>query len=75
VDEFLRCLGAVLPWDVAAVDAASKVKKTLSDAGTPIGGNDTAIASHAISNDSILVTNNTRGFSRVAGLKLEDWVH
>ena len=75
VDEFLRCLDAVLPWDVAAVDSASKVKKALSDAGTPIGGNDTAIAGHAIARNSILVTNNTREFSRVAELTLEDWAH
>ena len=75
VDDFLRCLDAVLPWDVAAVDSASKVKKALSDAGTPIGGNDTAIAGHAIARNSILVTNNTREFSRVAELTLEDWAH
>ena len=75
VDELLRCLDAVLPWDVAAVGAASNVKKALNDAGTPIGGNDTAIAGHAIATNSTLVTNNTREFSLVAELKLEDWVY
>ncbi len=75
VDQFVKCLDGILPWDVAAVDSTIKVKKALSDAGTPIGGNDTAIAGHAISKNCILVTNNTKEFSRVNGLKLEDWVH
>ena len=75
VDAFLRRLDAILPWDAIAVDAATNVKKVLSDLGTPIGGNDTAIAGHAIATNSILVTNNTREFSRVTDLKLEDWVH
>ncbi|EDV9778555.1 type II toxin-antitoxin system VapC family toxin, partial [Salmonella enterica subsp. enterica] len=36
--------------------------------------NDTAIAGHAIAAGALLVTNNTREFERVQGLKLEDWV-
>ena len=75
VDEFLHRLDAILPWDVAAVDSTAKVKKALNDIGSPIGGNDTAIAGHAIATDSILVTNNTREFSRVIGLNLEDWIN
>ena len=42
-------------------------------AGTPIGGNDLWIACHALADDCILVTNNTREFERVDGLKLENW--
>ncbi|VXD04821.1 type II toxin-antitoxin system VapC family toxin [Serratia oryzae] len=74
VDAFCARLDAVLAWDRAAVDATMKVKAALSAAGTPIGPNDTAIAGHAIAADAILVTNNTREFSRVPDLKLEDWV-
>ncbi|MGO2334041.1 type II toxin-antitoxin system VapC family toxin [Providencia sp.] len=73
VDAFCERLDAILPWDKAAIDATTTIKKMLSDIGTPIGNNDTAIAGHAISSNSILVTNNTREFSRVSGLKLEDW--
>jgi len=40
----------------------------------PIGPMDTLIAAHAKVLDLILVTNNTREFSRVDGLVLEDWV-
>jgi len=74
VDEFVLRLDAVLPWDRHAVDAATEVKKALSEAGTPIGPNDTAIAGHAIAASCILVTNNTREFCRVANLVYEDWV-
>jgi tRNA(fMet)-specific endonuclease VapC len=45
----------------------------LAAKGTPIGGNDTMIAGHALAADCVLVTNNTREFSRVAKLRLEDW--
>ncbi|WP_447873221.1 type II toxin-antitoxin system VapC family toxin [Serratia fonticola] len=74
VDAFCARLDAVLAWDLAAVDATTKVKVALSAAGTSIGPNDTAIAGHAIAADAILVTNNTREFVRVPDLKLEDWV-
>lgn len=74
VDAFCARLDAVLAWDRAAVDATTEVKATLAAAGTPIGPNDTAIAGHAIAAGAVLVTNNTREFSRVPGLVLEDWV-
>lgn len=45
----------------------------LRAAGTPIGGNDLWIACHALTDNCTLVTNNTREFERVAGLKLENW--
>ncbi|EXJ10603.1 tRNA(fMet)-specific endonuclease VapC [Nitrincola nitratireducens] len=74
VNEFLKRLDDVLPWDKAAVEATTEVKKALIALGTPIGNNDTAIAGHAISAQCILVTNNTREFNRVSGLVVEDWV-
>ena len=42
--------------------------------GTPIGGNDLLIAAHARYLDVLLVTNNTKEFERVDGLKLENWM-
>jgi tRNA(fMet)-specific endonuclease VapC len=41
--------------------------------GTPIGPYDLQIASIALSRDLILVTHNTREFSRVKDLVIEDW--
>lgn len=74
VDEFVKRLDAVLPWDQRAVDATVEVMRALTKAGTPIGPNDTAIAGHAIAFGGTLVTNNVREFRRVPGLVYEDWV-
>ena len=46
----------------------------LKEAGTPIGANDLWIACHALAENCTLVTNNTREFARVAGLRVENWV-
>ena len=73
VDEFVKRLDAVLPWNQHAVDATVEIMQALSKAGTPIGPNDTAIAGHAIACACTLVTNNAREFGRVPGLVYEDW--
>ncbi|EKO3607143.1 type II toxin-antitoxin system VapC family toxin [Vibrio metschnikovii] len=75
VAEFLKRIDEIMPWDKLAVDATTEVKRDLIAKGTPIGDNDAAIAGHAIAAGCVLVTNNTREFQRVEGLKLEDWVH
>lgn len=66
------------PLEIADFDAASaeiygRVRLQLERAGTPIGPLDTQIAAHAIHLGVTLVTNNTREFERVAGLRLENW--
>ena len=73
VDEFVKRLDEVLPWDQAAVDATIVVKSKLTKAGLIIGENDTAIAGHAIASGCLLVTNNVREFSRISGLSYEVW--
>jgi tRNA(fMet)-specific endonuclease VapC len=40
---------------------------------TPIGPLDTLIGAHAVALDVILVTHNTREFSRIDTLRLDDW--
>ena len=64
----------ILNFDVRAADEYGKIRADLERKGTPIGPLDMMIAGHAKSAGCILVTNNTREFSRVAGLKLENWV-
>ena len=64
----------ILPFDVAALWAYGDLRAELERKGTPIGALDTMIAAHALSNKSILVTNNSREFARVPGLALENWV-
>lgn len=42
--------------------------------GKTIGPNDLWIAAHAVALDAVLVTNNENEFSRVPGLKVENWL-
>ncbi len=49
------------------------IRAELERAGTPIGPNDLMIAATAKAHDITLVSHNTREFSRVVGLRLEDW--
>lgn len=74
VEAFVSRLSAILPWDAAAAEKATAIKRDLAAKGTPIGGNDTMIAGHALAADCVLVTNNLREFARVDGLRLADWV-
>ncbi len=62
-----------LAFDDRAAEEYGRVRAELTLRGTPIGPNDLLIASIAISNDITLVSHNTAEFSRVTGLRLEDW--
>lgn len=61
------------PFDGRAADVYGRERARLEAAGTPIGPYDLLIAAIALANDLIVVTHNTREFSRVAGLSFEDW--
>jgi tRNA(fMet)-specific endonuclease VapC len=62
-----------LVFDDNTALVSGQIRASLAKIGTPIGSNDLQIAAIAISNNLILVTHNTREFSRVDGLKIEDW--
>lgn len=64
---------ASLPFDDAAAAVYGPLRADLERRGTPIGPNDLMIASIAVSANLILVTNNTREFSRVQNLALVNW--
>ena len=64
----------VLPFDKDAAMAYGDVRSDLEKRGLIIGGNDLFIAAHALSQNLTLVTNNQREFSRVHGVKIENWV-
>ncbi len=53
--------------------AAGEIRAVLAAAGTPIGPYDLLIAGQALARDLTVVTHNTREFSRVQGLRVEDW--
>lgn len=62
-----------LPFDDACADCYAKLRLELASAGQLIGANDMLIAATALAHGKILVTHNSREFSRIAGLLLEDW--
>ena len=64
----------IAAFDYAAAEAYGHIRAALESAGTPIGPLDTLIAGHAASLDAILVTDNVAEFSRVPGLRLENWL-
>jgi predicted nucleic acid-binding protein len=73
INSFLLRLPS-LEWTLQAADNYGSLKSALKSQGRPIGEMDTQIAAHALAENLILVTHNTRHFERVPGLKLEDWL-
>jgi tRNA(fMet)-specific endonuclease VapC len=62
-----------LPFDDRAAKIFGEIRAHLARLGTPIGPYDLQIAAIALANDVTLVTHNTREFSRVPHLRIEDW--
>jgi len=79
VAENLRLLAAFfaplvsLPFDDASAEQYGALRASLAAVGRPIGPNDLLIAATALAHDLTLVTHNLREFSRITGLKIEDW--
>jgi tRNA(fMet)-specific endonuclease VapC len=71
-EQFLAAV-AVLPLDAEAARAAAELRKKLEDAGEGIGPIDTLVAATALAQNGTLVTRNVREFSRVQGLRVENW--
>ncbi len=63
----------MLPWPVSASTHYAALRAQLELRGTPIGGMDMLIAAHALAENAVLVSNNTREFERVPELRLENW--
>lgn len=63
----------IFDFDAKAADCYGKIRAELEKKGSPIGPLDMMIAGHARSLEFTLVTNNIKEFSRVSGLRLENW--
>ena len=72
VDAFLHPF-ELLPFASDAARSYAEMRLQLERAGQPIGERDLLIAAIAKSRRLTVVTHNVREFSRVAGLKVEDW--
>ena len=73
VEKFLKPFDVIDFTDKMSYDYA-EIRGDLEKTGKSIGANDLLIAATALSENAILVTHNTDEFSRVKGLKIEDWV-
>ena len=63
----------IIPFDKDAAMIYGRIGAKLRAEGRRVGSNDLMIASTVISRNGILVTNNKKEFSRIDGLRLEDW--
>lgn len=63
----------VYPFDSAAAIRAADLRRALLDKGHRANRIDTLIAAHALSLGKVLVTNNTKDFEKIPGLKLDNW--
>jgi len=72
IDDFAARL-PVVAWDETAADHYGTIRTTLEKKGAPIGAMDMLIAAHARSIEAVLVTTDLRRFTKVPGLKVEDW--
>jgi len=73
IDLFVESV-AVAPMESSACDRFGALAATLTHRGSQIGILDTLIGAHALALNLILVTNNTKHFQRIQGLRLENWV-
>ena len=69
----------LMPFDIVDYDYQAsmeygKIRASLEKQGKIIGNMDMQIAGHALALDLQLVTNNTKEFERVEGLRLDNWV-
>ena len=68
--DYIPCL----EWPVPAANYYAKSRCEQKLSGKPIGYMDTLIAAHAVAENLILVTHNTKHFEQIEGLKMEDWL-
>jgi tRNA(fMet)-specific endonuclease VapC len=62
------------PFDPDSAREAARIRALLESRGQPIGPYDVLLAGQARAHSLVLVTSNTKEFSRVPGLKLENWL-
>ena len=64
----------ILPIEVPVDVHYAQIRAALEATGNPIGPNDLIVAAHARACDLVLVTHNESEFSRVPGLRIENWL-
>jgi tRNA(fMet)-specific endonuclease VapC len=63
----------VLPFGIKEARAAASIRAQLEEKGLGIGPYDILISGTALAHQATLVTHNTKEFSRIQKLQIEDW--
>lgn len=71
LEDLLESLFQIITFDSEQAQIAGQIRSTLSIKGESIGDLDVLIAASAIGNDAILLTNNTKHFSRIKNLQIQ----
>ncbi len=74
LDEVVLPMVHVLPFDRAAGVTYGSLRADLERAGTPLVEPDLRIAAIALTKDLTVVTGDVRHFSRIRGLRVENWI-
>ena len=64
----------ILPFTDKSAIKFGEIRATIEKKGQVIGAYDLLIGAHALSENLTLVTNNTKEFSRIPNISLENWV-
>lgn len=72
LDAFFAAI-TTLPFDATDAHAAAILRATLKTRGRPIGAYDVLIAGTGLARGLVVVTSNVSEFTRVSGLKVENW--
>ena len=64
---------SIISFDDPQSELYGKIRVALEKSGTPLGDMDMLIAAAALSTGAILVSHNKKHFSKIKGIKVEDW--
>ena len=64
---------SIISFDDSQSELYGKIRLQLEKSGTPLGDMDMLIAAAALSAGAILVSHNIKHFSKIRGMKVEDW--
>lgn len=64
----------IVPFDDSATACYADIRSKAEIKGSPVGPNDLIIAATVLSQNGVLVTNNTKEFQRIQELMVENWV-
>ena len=64
---------SIISFDDSQSELYGKIRMELEKSSTPLGDMDLLIAAAALSAGAILVSRNTKHFSKIKGIKVKDW--